>query len=164
MRRIISLSLIALLSLGAAACGSEGGDPTGPAVTVEQTTFAPSLNVDLAAMTRASTGYYFQDLVAGNGDIARQGDSLNVVFTGYLANGTAFAVANQLSFKLGTTPVMEGWQQGLIGAPNGGRRRLIIPPALGYGNRDIVDGENNKIVVPKNSVLVYDITIVSIKH
>jgi len=161
MRRILSLSLIALLAVGAGACGSDS--PTAPVPTIEQTTFAASLGVDLSKMTKALEGYYYQDTQAGTGDIVRLSDSLDVSFNGYLADGTTFALANTQVMQLGVTPVMQGWALGLLGAPIGGRRRLIIPPSLGYGDRAIVDGANGKVVVPKNSVLIYDITILRVR-
>jgi FKBP-type peptidyl-prolyl cis-trans isomerase len=161
MRRLLQLSLIAL-PLFAAACGSDTKEPTAPVVTIEQTTFAPSLGVNLATMTKSPDGYYYKDLSDGTGSVARTNDSLIVNMTGYLADGTVFYTtdAGPLRFRLGTAGLLRGLTLGLTGAPVGATRRLILPPDLAYGSRRYVDVATNKVVAP-NSVLVFDATVVS---
>ena len=154
MRR--SLRLFALvLPLVAAACL---GDPAAP--RIEETTFAPSLGVDLAASTRTGSGLYIRDLVVGTGTTAIAGARLNVHYVGSLPGGFVFDdnVAGQdapFQFVLGAGSVIRGWEEGLVGMQVGGRRQLVIPARLGYG----ATGSGN---IPPNSILVFTVDLVSI--
>jgi FKBP-type peptidyl-prolyl cis-trans isomerase FkpA len=145
-----ALPLAALLS-----CKSDGS-PTAP--TIESTTFAPSLGVDLSASTKTSTGLYYRDLITGTGATAASGHSLSVHYTGWLANGTQFdtnvAPTTPFPLTLGIGQVIAGWDQGLVGMKVGGRRQLIIPPSLGYGS-------NPNGTIPANSILVFTVDLVS---
>lgn len=101
-----------------------------------------------------------RDLVVGGGDEARPGDFVRVEFTGWLyehggrarqfdssaANGGPFV------FCLGAGTVIEGWEKGVPGMRVGGRRELIIPPEMGYGDRDMPG-------VPPGSTLLFDVTM-----
>ncbi len=87
--RRFSFMLAVALPAALTACGSDG-DTTAPAVSIEQTTFAPALNVNLAAMTRTQAGVYRRDLTVGTGAIVVRSQNLGVRYTGWLANGTQF--------------------------------------------------------------------------
>jgi FKBP-type peptidyl-prolyl cis-trans isomerase FkpA len=77
------------------------------------------------------------DDVVGTGKVAAAGDTVRVHYTGTLMNGTKFDSSRDRStpfdFKLGTSAVIKGWDEGVVGMKVGGRRRLVIPQALGYG-------------------------------
>jgi FKBP-type peptidyl-prolyl cis-trans isomerase len=141
-------SLFALLL----ACASAGGG-------FEGTTFAPSLDVNLAQMTARPSGLYVRDLEPGTGIPAIAGDFVRVEYTLWLANGTrieATAPGQPLEIRLGQTgqqAVIPAWEEGLTGMKNGGRRRIISPPQLGYGMRP--HGQ-----IPGGSVLVFDLHVV----
>ncbi len=156
MTKLISLALTATLSLAPAACGSRDSNPLAP--TIEATSFAPALGVNLAASTRTSSGLYYRDLSAGTGTMTARGMSLSVRYTGSLANGTQFdasaAGSPPFTFTLGTSEVIAGWDEGLVGMRVGGRRQLIIPPALGYGSR-------GSGPIPGNAILVFSVDLVS---
>ena len=101
------------------------------------------------------------DIVTGSGPAAHAGQKLSVQYTGWLAsNGTMFDSSRSrgqaFSFTLGNHEVIQGWDDGLQGAKAGGKRRLLIPPALGYG----AQGAGGAI--PPNATLVFDIEVVSI--
>lgn len=100
------------------------------------------------------------DLEAGSGAAAQAGDCLVVKYYGTLTNGTVFdenfSKPTALQFQVGESQVIPGWDQGLIGMKPGGTRRLIIPPALGYG--DQAQGS-----IPANSTLVFVVKLISIK-
>jgi len=153
--RRYSLTLGLALPAALAACST---DATSPAASIEETTFAPSLNVNLTAMTRTQAGVYRRDLTAGTGAVVVRGQTLGVRYTGWLANGTQFdsnAGAGPLSnFRLGAGQVIAGWDDGLDGIRVGGRRQLIIPPALGYG-------ASGNGPIPGNAVLVFEVQVVS---
>ena len=154
--------LVALaLALPLAGCGEDseatGPGPTPTAATVETTTFGPSLGIDLTAAgwTRTPTGLYYRTLSspAGTAAAVANGQRVSVRYTGWLANGTEFE-SSIYPFTVGAGEVIRGWDQGIVGMRVGERRRLLIPPALGYGSR--ANGP-----IPANSVLVFDVEVLS---
>jgi len=102
------------------------------------------------------------DIVVGTGPGAAAGQRLTVQYTGWLQNGTMFdssRTRNQpFPLTLGNHEVIQGWDEGLQGVKAGGKRRLVIPPALGYG----ANGAGG--VIPPNATLVFDIEVVSIAN
>jgi peptidylprolyl isomerase len=152
MLRSLTLFWLVLL-LG---CGGDStsfsGDPT-------QVTYAPELNVDLNAMERRPSGLYVQDLQVGTGTEATRGRSVTVHYTGWLPNGSKFDSsrdrAKAFSFTLGRGDVIAGWDEGLLGMKVGGQRKLVIPSNLGYGSQA-------RGSIPANSVLVFDVELISV--
>jgi FKBP-type peptidyl-prolyl cis-trans isomerase FkpA len=102
-----------------------------------------------------------EDLKAGTGAEATPGHMVTVNYTGWLTNGTKFDSSldrNQpFQFKLGGGMVIKGWDQGVAGMKVGGKRRLIIPSQLGYGER----GAGN--VIPPNATLVFEVDLLDVK-
>ena len=84
-------------------------------------------------------GLVIEDLEVGTGQEAKQGDTVNVHYTGWLTDGTKFDSSHNrnrtFSFTIGGRRVIAGWEQGVAGMKVGGKRKLTIPPALGYGAR-----------------------------
>ncbi|HEU4563148.1 MAG TPA: FKBP-type peptidyl-prolyl cis-trans isomerase [Gemmatimonadaceae bacterium] len=150
------LAVAAALPLAFAACGSGSTGPDAP--DIENTTFAPALGVDLAASTKTSSGLYYRDITVGAGAVVSPGQEVSVHYTGWLSDGTKFdentAGEVPLTFHLGGGQVIAGWDQGVAGMRVGGKRQLIIPPSLGYGSSDYGP-------IPGNSILVFDIEVVS---
>lgn len=108
--------------------------------------------------TTADTTLQSQDISLGSGPVAKAGDKLGVIYTGTLTNGNTFdsnVGKDPFVFALGGGQVIAGWDQGLVGMKAGGRRKLTIPPALGYG--DQAAGS-----IPPNSTLIFDVQLVSI--
>lgn len=139
-----------LLLLVGTACG-------GDAVFVpkiEETTFATSLDVNLAASTKTASGLYYRELLVGTGATvpADTNKSVTVGYAGYLRNGQQFDSGTLGPFTLGTGAVIAGFDEGIRGMKVGGRRQVIIPPALGYGDR-ATGG------IPANSILVFVIDL-----
>jgi len=154
-----ALALISLVATLAVLSGCLSTDATGGATaTVEETTFASSLGVDLTKSTRTTNGAYVRDIVVGTGALVANGQGLNVKYSGWLSDGTPFDSNESLSttflFHLGTHEVISGWDEGIPGMHVGGKRQIILPPSLAYGLYD-----NGPI--PGNSVLVFNVTVVS---
>lgn len=100
------------------------------------------------------------DTVVGTGTVAQDGDTVSVLYTGTLDNGTVFDASslhgNQpFSFTLGEQQVIAGWDQGLVGMKVGGTRQLTIPPSLGYG----AQGSGP---IPPNATLHFKVQLLSV--
>lgn len=137
-RRLAALVLATALAAGC------DGDPATPE-------FDASLGIDLSAMTRSASGLYWRDLVVGTGDAAQVGDTATVGYSGWLTDGTLFD-SGSFPFIVGVGQVIAGFDEGVAGMKVGGRRKLVIPPELGYGNR--ANGP-----IPANSTLVFEVEL-----
>lgn len=155
IRRSIRALLCAIpLLIAAAACDDMSG-PAGP--RIEETEFAPTLGIDLAASTRSPTGLYYRDLQVGTGAGAPAGTAVEVFYTLWLANGTRVETnvgGNTLPFVTGTPGTIAGFDEGVRGMRVGGRRQLIIPPKLGYAGQ-------RKPGIPPHSILIFEVQLVS---
>lgn len=101
-----------------------------------------------------------EELEAGNGDEAVAGKQVQVHYTGWLTDGTKFDSSHDrnkpFSFALGGGQVIKGWDQGVEGMKVGGKRKLTIPPELGYGAR----GAGG--VIPPNATLVFEVELLDV--
>src|SRR5581483_10090474 len=90
-------------------------------------------------MITTSSGLQYEDQAEGNGAVAQAGNTVEVHYTGCLADGTKFDSSHDrrqpFTFKLGAGQVIKGWDEGVAGMKVGGKRKLVIPAALGYGSR-----------------------------
>ncbi len=122
-----------------------------------------------AAETRPDQQLVITDLVAGIGDEARPGMICVVHYTGWLHDGNAkdfrgrkFDSSRErgqpFSFPLGGGHVIRGWDSGVVGMRVGGLRRLIIPPALGYGGRGAGNG-----AIPPDATLLFEVELLAIE-
>jgi FKBP-type peptidyl-prolyl cis-trans isomerase len=121
-----------------------------------QESFARSLGIDLAEMEPSATGLYRQDLVEGSGEPATAGSSVTLGYTGWLADGTEFD-SGEFPLTLGTGQAIAGFDEGVMGMRLGGRRKLVIPPALGYG------AAGSPPVIPPNATLVFEVELRAIR-
>lgn len=107
------------------------------------------------------SGLAYTDEVVGNGPSPQVGQTVIVHYTGWLANGQKFDSSvdrgQPFSFVIGTGQVISGWDEGVASMKVGGKRRLIIPPALGYGAR----GAGGAI--PPNAQLIFEVQLLGIK-
>lgn len=108
-----------------------------------------------------------QDITVGTGTEAQPGDTVSVLYTGKLPDGTVFdsSAAHDnvpLEFVLGTQGMIPGFQIGVNTMKEGGTRLLAIPPELAYGAQSITDPETGKVVIPSNSPLIFEVKLVKV--
>lgn len=102
-----------------------------------------------------------EDLQVGTGAEVKSGDTVTVHYTGILQDGTKFDSSldrNQpFTTQIGVGQVIKGWDQGIVGMKVGGKRRLTIPPSLGYGSTGSADK------IPPNATLIFEIELLDVK-
>ncbi len=100
------------------------------------------------------------DILMGSGAIAQKGDLVVVHYTGKFTNGTVFDSSvsrnEPFQFTLGSGQVIKGWDEGIVGMREGGKRTLTIPPELGYGMSDYGP-------IPGGSTLVFDVELLKVE-
>lgn len=111
--------------------------------------------------TTTDSGLKYIDLVVGTGREAVAGNHATVHYTGWLTNGTKFDSSvdrrDPFSFPIGSGKVIKGWDEGVAGMKVGGKRKLTIPPQLGYGAR----GAGG--VIPPNATLVFEVELLEVR-
>ena len=111
--------------------------------------------------TTTADGLKYWDVKVGTGAAATSGRNVKVHYTGWLTNGKKFDSSvdrkEPFEFKLGAGNVIKGWDEGVAGMKVGGKRRLEIPPDLGYGSR----GAGG--VIPPNATLIFDVELLDVK-
>ena len=146
-------AILAMLACGGGDAES-GGD-------VESAPVAPAMApaVDLSSMTQTLSGLHILDLQVGEGDEAVPQHNVTVHYTGWFLDGEKFDSSvdrgDPFRFTLGDGQVIAGWDEGVAGMLVGGRRRLVIPPELAYG-------EAGRTGIPPNSTLVFDVELLGV--
>jgi peptidylprolyl isomerase len=111
--------------------------------------------------TVTASGLQIIDIEVGTGDSPQSGQTVEVHYTGWLADGTKFDSSvdrgEPFSFVLGAGRVIAGWDEGVASMKVGGKRRLIIPPELAYGESGYPP------VIPANAELTFDVELLAIK-
>ena len=108
-----------------------------------------------------TSGLMITDLKLGNGAVATAGQTVSVNYRGTLENGKEFDSSygrGPFSFPLGAGRVIKGWDEGVAGMKVGGKRKLVVPPELGYGSR----GAGG--VIPPNATLIFEVELLEIKN
>lgn len=144
-------------------------NPMNPLLRVVAQT-APSGMANASAATDKETGkpivttasgLQYIDLAPGSGPTIKQGDQVTVKYVGKFMDGTVFDASEKhdpgtFTYVQGVTGLIQGWTEGTSTMKAGGKRKLIIPPNLGYG----ADGNDS---IPPNSTLIFEIEVVSVK-
>lgn len=139
---VVSLAVVALFFVFG---GSLFARPSGEA----------SQQVNQQANQQGGAGLVVQDQEVGTGATVQPGDTIVVNYVGKLQDGTVFDSANGVSFQIGVGRVIPGWDQGLQGMKVGGKRLLIIPPALAYG-------ASGSGPIPPNATLIFQVELVKV--
>jgi peptidylprolyl isomerase len=147
---------VLLASVSACAAQPVAAPPPTP---IEQTLFAVEAEVDLAQMTRHERGFYFQDIVVGDGRQAQPGQTVHIAYVVRVPNGNEVDRAEPerpLMFKLGERQSIPALEATLRSMKVGGVRQLVIPPDLAYGPR-------GRGKVPPNATLVMIVRLVKVE-
>jgi FKBP-type peptidyl-prolyl cis-trans isomerase len=136
---------------GASATGATG---SGMSAT------AKSDAAPVGPVVTTASGLQYQDIVVGTGAEATSGSTVSVHYTGWLTDGTQFDTSRDrgqpIQFQIGTQYIIQGWNEGVAGMKVGGKRKLTIPPSLGYGEG------GRPPVIPPNATLKFDIELLAV--
>lgn len=161
MRRTTALFILSLCLVLAGPVGAQDAKPaaapasapaSGKAAGAEQVVTLPS-------------GLKYIDQVVGKGANPVQGQTVVVHYTGWLSKdgqtGAKFDSSKdrneEFRFPIGVGKVIKGWDEGVASMKPGGKRRLIVPPSLGYGDRDLSPQ------IPPNSTLIFDVELLRVE-
>jgi len=140
--RIIAIALVAIIAVGAAAYVFTHRGTTGPEITT------PS-------------GLKYVELVEGTGPTPQRGQTVTVHYVGTLESGTQFENSREkgvpANFRIGVGEVVKGWDEGLMTMKVGGKRKLVIPPSLGYGRAGRAPN------IPGNATLIFEVELLDVK-
>ena len=116
--------------------------------------------VDEADLITTDSGLQYYDFEIGDGPAPTEGQQIAVDYTGWLEDGTKFDSSldrgEPIVFPVGTGQVIPGWDEGLLSMQVGGKRQLVIPPELGYGEA----GAGG--VIPPNATLIFEVELIEI--
>src|SRR4051812_3386334 len=108
-----------------------------------------------------NSGLKYTEETVGTGKEAKSGDTVEVHYTGWLKDGTKFDSSKDRGrpfvFPLGAKKVIAGWDEGVAGMKEGGKRKLIVPPALGYGEKGFPGA------IPPNAELTFEVELIKVR-
>jgi len=127
-------------------------------IASSKTTSIENINMDNAITT--DSGLKYVEIKEGTGESPKKGQKVTVHYTGTLENGTKFDSSRErrtpFDFTIGVGQVIKGWDEGVATMKVGGRRQLIIPPELGYGDSGVGG------VIPGNATLIFDVELLDV--
>jgi len=173
----VAACLMAMASAGWLGCGGDGesnartaehadaagADATAVNIDLHDVPWAVPLAVNLEDMERQRSGLYIQVLAEGQGPAAAEGDSMRVHYTLWLPDGKKIDSSydhdppEPLAMKLGTTPLIPGWVEGVWGMRPGEKRRLVLPYNLAYGPAGNPGG------IPPYSPLLFEVEVTAVQ-
>lgn len=136
------------------------GDNVPEGLVVPPTATSPPAGGPASTPIKMENGLQIQDLKMGTGPEVRLGQGLTMHYSGTLEDGTKFDSSydrgEPFQFVLGAGQVIQGWDLGVQGMKVGGKRKLIIPPVLAYGERGIGP-------IPPNSTLIFEVELLAVQ-
>lgn len=149
------------LALSLNGCTKKEDKPAETATTSASTTEGNVATTPDTKVTGAPvTELKIEELKAGTGAEAKAGQQVSVHYTGWLTDGKKFDSSvdrgQPFKFQLGGGQVIQGWDKGVAGMKVGGKRKLTIPPAMGYGER----GAGG--VIPPNATLIFEVELLGV--
>lgn len=149
----LSLAFVAFLLYG-----STLSNLFGNGINNESQTDQTNQEIDMS--TLPETGVKTEDLEVGSGEVAASGDTLTVHYVGTLPTGRVFDSSldrgEPFSFTLGAGQVIRGWDEGMVGMREGGKRRVMIAPDYGYGAQPVGS-------IPANSTLIFEVELLEVE-
>lgn len=133
-----------------------------PKETQTETSVTTADTSVVAASTKSISGIQVEDVTVGSGAEAQKGDTVSVNYLGTLASSgkkfdSSYDRNEPFTFKLGSGQVIEGWDKGLVGMKEGGKRILTIPPEKAYG------ASGYPPVIPANATLKFEVELVEVQ-
>lgn len=129
-------------------------------VSAKEAIVAKMWDVDSTLFKVTASGLKYAIIKEGEGQLVGKEKQVTVHYSGYLLDGQRFDSSVErdepFTFVVGVSPIIPGWDEGVQLLKKGSKARFIIPPALGYGNRDL--GK-----IPPNSTLVFDVEVMDVK-
>jgi peptidylprolyl isomerase len=152
---ILVLSFVTTSTIfSAPTTNTPAANPPAPAAEIDKDTGKP--------IVTTPSGLKYVDLVVGKGPAVKTGDHVTVTYIGKLVDGTKFDASadhgGTFDYVQGVDHLIAGWTEGTSTMNVGGKRKLIIPPQLGYGLQGAGDA------IPPNSTLIFEIELVSINN
>ncbi len=150
MKRLVWLTGVAVALTGlAVSCPTPSRAQDKPKVQPEQ------------KVITTKSGLKYIDEKEGTGKEAKAGDTVDVHYTGWLKDGKKFDSSKDrgrpFTFPLGAGRVIKGWDEGVAGMKEGGKRKLIVPPELGYGERGFPGA------IPPNAELTFEVELIKVR-
>lgn len=159
MKKLLILALVFTLSNGCLKndnnCPYTPNNVKAPQSEVEMLPQYFSDN-NITGAQQHESNLFYEIIEPGNSGKPDICHNIVIGYTGRLTNGNVFEEVNQHVFVLGS--LIEGWRKGIPLIGKGGKIRLYIPPSLAYGNNNVQD-QNGNIVIPANSILIFDINL-----
>jgi peptidylprolyl isomerase len=136
--------------------------PVSAARQAGQKTLVPEATPAVSREVVTASGLRYVDQKIGDGAEAGPGKTVEVLYTGWLEDNTKFDSSldpnHPFTFRIGIDEVIQGWHEGITGMKAGGRRRLVVPPELGYGRQGAGGG-----VIPGNATLVFEVELITVR-